>query len=322
MPRGERMRRNLRKFFRGQEREVLALIERNKAGRQSGEIDSRIIDSRIIAENLERPHRPTVGKGVGRVFVAIERWLTHNASRELQEELWDNKPVVEMFVAEEGRAVIGRVGASDVVFEVTDPNVSKAIDKLVLKFGKATNATTSKALGKAIKELRAEIRAGLEAGEAITQLTKRVQTVFDSASQYRARQIAMTESNRAVHLGQQLGAEASGVVVGKQWVASTDGCPYCMALNGRQIALRESFVHTPEPGPYSETPFPPAHPNCRCDMIEIIGRPKALTPGPSPRGRGERRRGWVGLRRARAGCSPKPPHFLNWYDDAPGNSGG
>jgi len=283
MPRGERIRKNLQKFFRGQERELLALIQKHKS----------------------------VRKGVGRVFVAVERWLTHNASRELQEELWDNKPVVELFVAEEGRAVIGRVGASDVVFEVTDPNVSKAIDKLVLKFGKATNATTSRALGTAVKELRAEIRAGLDAGEAITQLTKRVEKVFDHASTDRARRIAMTESNRAVHLGQQLGAEASGVVVGKQWVASTDGCPYCMALNGRQIALRESFVHTPEPGPYSETPFPPAHPNCRCDMIEIIGR-----------ARNSRRRGWVGLRRARAGCSPKQPHFLNWYDDAPGLAGG
>lgn len=248
MPRGERMRKNLQKFFRGQRREVLALIERNKS----------------------------VQKGVGRVFVALEKWLTHNASRELQDELWDNRPVVELYAAEEGRAVLGRVGASDVVFSVRDPNVTRAIDSLVLKFGKETNATTSKALGKALKELREEIRAGLDAGEAIRELTKRVEKVFDHASKFRAQRIAMTESSRAVHLGQQLGAEASGVVVGKQWLASSDGCKDCMLLNGRQIRLAESFEHHAEPGPYSETPFPPAHPNCRCDMIEVIGRARSL----------------------------------------------
>jgi len=252
MPRGARMRRNLKRFFRGQRREVLALIERNKA-----------VTTRTT-------------KGVERVFVVLEKWLTHNASRELQDELWNNRPVVELQVAEEGRAVLGRVGASDVVFSVRDPNVSKAIDSLVFKFGKRTNATTSKALGKALKELRAEIRAGLEAGEAISELTKRVQTVFDHASKFRAKRIAMTESSRAVHLGQQLGAEKSGVVVGKQWVASTDGCEACMALHGRQIGLDKSFEHHAEPGPYSETPFPPAHPNCRCDMIEIIGRARMV----------------------------------------------
>ena len=249
MPTGERMRLNLKEFFAGQRREVLALIERNKA----------------------------VQKGVGRVFVAVEKWATANASRALQKQLWNNRPVVELQVAAEGRAVLARVGASDVVFSVRDPNVSKAIDSLVLKFGKRTNATTSKALGKALTDLRAEIRAGLEAGEAITQLTKRGEKVFDHASTFRAKRIAMTESSRAVHLGQQLGAEKSGVVVGKAWVARTDGCPACMALHGRQIRRDETFEHHAEPGPYSETPFPPAHPNCRCDMIEVIGRVRSAS---------------------------------------------
>jgi len=244
IPANGRIKRNLQKAFRRQRRALLMIIDRQTK---------------------------SLTKGLPEAFTGIEAWLTANASDELQRMLWDNKPVVELIAQQEARSVLGRVGASDVVFDVKDPHVQAAVDRLILRFCEATNAATNREIGSAIAELRQSLGAGLDEGEGIRELTRRVEGIFDKASQYRARRIAATETSRAVHFGQQLGAEQSGVVTGKQWIASTDGCPLCLSLHGTIVPLSGQFPHDPEPGPYSGRPFPPAHPNCRCDMIEVVG---------------------------------------------------
>ena len=244
IPMNTRIKRNLQAAFERQRKALLMIIGRQTKG---------------------------FAKGLPDAFVDIEAWLTANADDELQRLLLANKPVVELIAQTEARSVLGRVGASDTVFDVRDPHVREAIEMITFRFSRATNATTSRQVGNAIADLRRSIGEGLDEGEGIRELTRRVQGIFDNATTYRAGRIARTETSRAVHLGQQLGAEQSGVVMGKQWIASTDGCPLCLELHGTIVALDGQFRHNPMPGPYSETPFPPAHPNCRCDMIEVIG---------------------------------------------------
>ena len=64
-------------------------------------------------------------------------------------------------------------------------------------------------------------------------------------------------------------AQETGLATAKRWILSDDACPICLPLAGKTVALGENFT-TIGSGPYSAIPYPPAHPMCRCDMIEIV----------------------------------------------------
>jgi len=105
----------------------------------------------------------------------------------------------------------------------------------------------------------------------LSSLTKRVNAVFNNASSYRAERIARTEASRALHLGQRMEAQDSGVVKGYRWLLSADVCPICVdiAANMPEIPLDGKFG-TVGTGVYSDVWAPPAHPNCMCTITEIL----------------------------------------------------
>lgn len=82
---------------------------------------------------------------------------------------------------------------------------------------------------------------------------------------YRAATIARTEIMRANSEGRQQ-AWQQGLSGGwispssqKEWIAEDDACEICAPINGMQVGINDEF---PEGDP-------PAHPNCRCDVLLI-----------------------------------------------------
>ena len=119
-------------------------------------------------------------------------------------------------------------------------------------------ATTNKAI-------RAQLAQGMDAGEPISKLAERIQSVYADASDYRADMIARAETSRGynsaqIETGRRLG------VAGKHWIIS--GSPYslvdvCADNAGLgQIGLDQSFDDTD--GDPIEAP--PGHPNCTCNV--------------------------------------------------------
>jgi hypothetical protein len=136
-------------------------------------------------------------------------------------------------------------------------------------FAASTNATAVGAITQAIADAREALAKGLEQGQALSVLTARVQQHF--ADPMRAARIAMTESSRAVHAGQQAVAEATGgLVTRKKWLASSDACPRCLKLNGLEVPLDQHFAVEGAAGPYAVIEHPPLHPHCMCTTVHEV----------------------------------------------------
>lgn len=148
-----------------------------------------------------------------------------------------------------------------------NPRVLEAVDRLTFDFCEETNRTSVERIDLALRALRRDLAQGLEEGEAYAKLTRRVLNIF--ASPARAAAIGMTEPSRAMHAGQLLMAQQSGVVKGKRWLASSDACALCRSLNGKVVGLDEDFTVIGH-GPYARVPHAPAHPHCMCTWTEVL----------------------------------------------------
>ena len=166
------------------------------------------------------------------------------------------------------------------VFNVTNPHVVEFMDNYVVRL--ATE------LGERVEnELSQAIARGLEAGENIRELEKRINETpgfDDQGIADRANMIARTESARALEEGQIQGWRLSGVVEGKEWLLSANSCWICKELAKRcnqetmpldgVIAYRGETITGPGGETYTFTyediRRPPAHPHCECDLIPKV----------------------------------------------------
>ena len=107
----------------------------------------------------------------------------------------------------------GPAGPLAEAFDIFNPRILDAVRSAVFRFCDATNATSVTRIETALDLLRGSLAAGLEAGIAQKAMVERVQAIFQDPQ--RAFAIAVTETSRAVHSGQEIAARESGVVVGK-----------------------------------------------------------------------------------------------------------
>ncbi len=262
LPEGKPIRRKLLSFFRKQKREVLGTV-------------------------------PTIGAPLPPHFPALTDWdapMAHAMT-----------PVIGAYWSESGKRTRARLGLDPAAWEVTNPHLDKMIRQASFSFCEATNRTTSLELNDALERLRREIHEGaVEKGESVKQLTKRVKRVFDQAEDYRARRIAITEASRAVHAAQEQSAIESGVVAGLKWLLSSDACPYCQQIASEvgQVRLGQAFAVRGNHPEYATVKHPPAHPNCRCSVTQVLlheyggpeepkwgttlDQPKPIAPAPPP----------------------------------------
>lgn len=155
----------------------------------------------------------------------------------------------------------------NLAFDLFDPHVLDAVDEATLQFCRETNETATMALTEATHEIRQLLRQGLERGEALQYLARKIQEIY--ADPYRAFRIAATETSRAMHGGQLYSMKEDGVTEKKQWLASSDACPLCLELDGQERDLDEPFVIDGR-GPYARIMTPPRHPHCFCDLTSVL----------------------------------------------------
>ncbi len=73
------------------------------------------------------------------------------------------------------------------------------------------------------QQVRDELKAGVDAGESILQLAKRIQSLFSGPNaKNRSRLIAVTEVISASNLGSQAAARSTGLRLEKEWIATPD----------------------------------------------------------------------------------------------------
>jgi len=149
-----------------------------------------------------------------------------------------------------------------------NPRVLDAVNTLTMQFCKETNATATDDLEKSMKKIRQLFHEGLPRGDCLQLMTRQVQTIF--ADPFRAHRIATTETSRFMHGGQLYSMkEQADIVKKKEWLASSDACDRCLAMNGQQRDLDEPFK-IKGTGPYAVIQYPPLHPHCFCDMTEVL----------------------------------------------------
>ncbi len=112
------------------------------------------------------------------------------------------------------------------------------------------------------ERVRAIVANALEQGLANSDLADEI-AESEWFSDARAERIARTETAFADVRGNLEGWQASGVVAGKEWKTGAGCCEACDELDGEVVGLDEEF-----PGDGGDGP--PAHPNCRCDVLPVL----------------------------------------------------
>lgn len=143
----------------------------------------------------------------------------------------------------------------------------------MLNFCQSTLETTDQDLDEVEERLRNELAAGLvDNGEALPELKRRVQDVFERMSDSKAEMIAASETSRAVHSAQEIAAQESGVVAGFELLLSSDACPLCrrIATEAKRVRAGQAFAVIGKNPAYATVKHPPLHPNCQCSMMEVL----------------------------------------------------
>lgn len=130
-----------------------------------------------------------------------------------------------------------------------------------------------------LEALNTTLTEGIQAGESLGKLKKRVGSVYDDVRGYRLERIARTETLKASNVATQFAYKQTGYVKSKEWVVNPGACEYCRALNGKKVSLDENFLDLgqnlegDEGGEYlidyEAISNPPVHPNCRCTIIPV-----------------------------------------------------
>jgi hypothetical protein len=152
-----------------------------------------------------------------------------------------------------------------------EPNISSAAQKAAQDAAKRVMKEFTQ---QTVTKLKAEIAAGVNAGEDLAALTKRVNAVYEKATGFRTDRVSDSESHKNINKGVQLGFQQAGVKK-KRWVAlGSNPCQYCRAMDGSIINVESSYV--PKGGTmvgedggeavqdYDAVENAHAHANCHC----------------------------------------------------------
>ena len=175
-----------------------------------------------------------------------------------------------------------------IAFDVYNPEVTEELLKQTTRFPAGVVGTSEEII-------RREIANGLELGESIDKLRKRVtERLGPTYIKNRAEMIARSETIYASNAGSELGYMQSGVVEGKKWLTALDErtCFPCTDMNNMTAPLgqptweKEGLNIGEVQGKYGldfdytegAMPHPPLHPRCRCTIIPIVERVEAFKP--------------------------------------------
>ncbi len=168
----------------------------------------------------------------------------------------------------------------DVSFDLNARWVQEFIEQRAQQLAGQVTQTTYDAI-------RTELVAGVEGGESIDDLAKRIRQVFQQASDARAETIARTEVISAYNGAATLGAGTlpADVVAGQEWIATRDARTResHAAADGQIVPIGQPFAIS---GANAAYPGDPALPpglsvNCRCTVAFLTPEEMAELTEPS-----------------------------------------
>lgn len=180
-------------------------------------------------------------------------------------------------VADVGQRTMESLPVVDVAFNVENPLVAEMLKKRSIKFSASVVDTTE-------AELRAILAEGIEAGEGMPALKKRIAQYFEfDRIPKRAEMIARTEAIWGANEGTEQAYIQSGQVQAKEWLIAGGErtCEMCLemyrlygpgtggvALGG--IFAKEGSEVAGTVVSYEDIAHPPIHPRCRCVLLPVI----------------------------------------------------
>lgn len=185
------------------------------------------------------------------------------------------QPFAQYTMLEGGRRAIRSV-VSDLDFNDSHAQVTSALRN-------HTRAATSVINSNQVKNLRRTLAEGIEAGEGIQTLRKRIAERFgDKVTRQQATVIARTETIWAWNEGAVQGYIQSGVVTRKEWVTAHDDrtCEFCPEMDGKVVSVETEFFNKGDEMigsaggtlhfDYEGIGHPPLHPQCRCAIVPVV----------------------------------------------------
>ena len=168
-------------------------------------------------------------------------------------------------MADAGTAALADISVG-IGFDVKSPDAMRFLEQRTQRFALQVNETTW-------DSLRTSLVEGMDAGESIDDLAKRVEAVMGDRISSNAQTIARTETIGALNGGSQIAWEQSGVVAGKEWVAALDERTRDthIAAHGQRVKLNDDFSvgggSGPQPG---QIGIAEEDINCRCSAVPIL----------------------------------------------------
>lgn len=202
------------------------------------------------------------------VFVDMQQWA-RNLKKTPDDLAYRVKPLIEVGIREAAngkQTTLERAGASPDAFSVLPAKVGEYANKRSLRLAQSTLDTVGDHVVNAVEEIKQAILDGIVQGDSIGKLKDRIGEFFDDAAEWKADEIARTETSAATHIGQVAAAKASGIVRGFQYLISADACPVCQEYADQQIDLADYD----DSGVVDADGAVPLHPNCTCSLEELL----------------------------------------------------
>ena len=167
-----------------------------------------------------------------------------------------------------GTKQLNRIGVEAVIG--TGPADWRVMDALKVRNLSALRGVTEEMNKQIIRELS----DGINLGESMPKLAKRITGRVDSIGIVRATAIARTETLHAFNQGAELRYAQAGIQT-LEWLSAHDPprvCEQCLALDKTTFRVKDSH------------PRPPIHVNCRCTVIPVLGKPPLKGKGDTVKG--------------------------------------
>jgi HK97 family phage portal protein len=187
-------------------------------------------------------------------------------------------PISYAFMKEQSKLAFDIAGDNETQFEI-DASVRDYVTERIDRFADTVNDET-------IKQIEGTLAQGMEQGESVYKLKKRISEVYTEAKGYRAERIARTEAIASSNESANQSYRQSPLVNGKEWLTEPDACEFCIPMNGKIVGLSENFSELNQTlegvdggimtTDYTEIVHPPLHPNCRCTILPVADIPKSV----------------------------------------------